>query len=253
MRSLTFLIILFVTAYAASRVDHAGGSLNGFVFNGFISGLFALLGVVLGVADEKLPKRLGVAAFGAFGLSLVFLLRPQFNVWELLLSICRLIVLGAAFIWVRRSWNVVFTCRSSFPIFDLGKPKLSHLFGFITTVAILLSFMRFLKHYNGPGGNAFLVVVTAYVGIFAALIPLLAATAALGQRDLSAVPLFALAILMLATCMGVFSFSQTDSWLTGLRWSLNSILEALTIASAVLALRLGGYKLIRAPTEFPRL
>jgi len=58
MRSLTFLLVLFAIAYAAAKVDHCGTPLNGFVFNGVISGLFAVLGVVFGVAEAKLPQRL---------------------------------------------------------------------------------------------------------------------------------------------------------------------------------------------------
>ena len=118
------------------------------------------------------------------------------------------------------------------------------MFGFTTTIALFLSFTRFLKDYNGPGGDAFLIVITVLVGVFAALIPLAAATVALGQRDWSATPSFILAILMLAACMGGFSYSQTDSWQSGLQWSLHSIWEALIVAGAILVLRLVGYRLI---------
>ena len=243
MRLLTILFILFATAYLASSLDRDGTPLDGFLFYPVISAQFAMLGVVFGISDEFFPKRFSIVLFGAIGLCVVFLLRPHFNGWELLLSAARLILLGCVFTFIRHYQRLVFTGRDGSSHVAWRKLHLWHLFVFTSIVALFLAFIRFLKSYDGPSSDMFLLAVTVFVGVFAALIPLMAAIAAIGQRDPSAGIPFAVAILLLATCMGFFSYSQTDSMHTGLQWSLNSILEALTITGMLLALRLCGYHL----------
>ena len=243
MRFPSYLVVLLATAYAASWVDHTGTLLDGFIFNGIVSGLFALLGVVLGIFDESIPKRLSFVLLGAVGLCAIFLLRPQFNGWELLLSVVRLVLLCLFFGILRARRNVVFTSRRPSQLTGWGNLKLWHLFGFTSIVAMFLAFVRFLKDYDGPGGEIFTIAVIVIVAIFAATIPLMAAYATIGQRDfLHGIP-FALLVVMIAACIGIFSYSQTDDLRTGLQWSVNSIVEALTLTVALLLLRLRGYHL----------
>lgn len=243
MCSLTFLFLILTAAYTAMSLDHAGTPLDGFLFSGIVSGLFALLGVIIGVADETLAKRLGIGLIGALGLCGVFLLHPQFDAWGLLLSICRLVLMGTVFLWVRHRRNVVFSNRPGSPACEWGKLRLLHLFGFTLIVALFLSLVRILKQYDGSGGDAWLIVVVVSFGVFAAMVPLFSAIATIGRPDIvSAIPCV-LAILTLAMCMGFFAYSQTDSWRMGIRFSLKSILEASTVAGALLALRLRGYYL----------
>ncbi len=249
MSSLTFLFVLLAIASCAAGVDHAGSLLNGFVFNGVASGVFALLGIVVGMASENLEKRLGVAAAGVFGLFGVFLLRPQFNEAELLLSSSRLIVLSVFSVWVRHRRRLVFTNHLRSAGSEWGKLTLSHLFAFTAAIAAFLAFSRFLKDDHELRGAMFLVTMTIIVGVFAALVPFIAALAAIGAQNLWSGTLFSLAILMLAMCMGVFVYSQTDSLNTSLQFSLNSILEALTVTGALLVFRCRGYHLASLRTN----
>ncbi len=243
MRLTSYLVVLVTTAYFASWVDTIGTLLGGLIFNGTASGIFALLGVVLGILDESILKRLGVVILGTLGLSAVFVLRPQFNGWEFLLSLVRLFLLSVSFGIVRIHWHVVFTSRRPSQPTAWENVKLWHLFGFTSIAAMFLALVRFLKDYDGPGEGVFMLAVTVTVGIFAATVPLTAAFTAMGARDLLHGASFALPVAMLAACMGIFSFSQTNSIHTGLQWSVNSVVEALTVAIGVFLLRLQGYRL----------
>ena len=244
MRSLPFLIVLIAGAFVASWIDRGAGAFDGFLFNAVVAAEFALLGVLLALVDAPITQRLRVVILGSVGIGFVSILRPFFNGWELLFAVMRLVVLAAVFAFIRVSRGLVLSNRDPSARVDWKALSLRHLFLFTAVVALFLSFVRLLKNYDGAGGDIFLVILTVLIGAFAGLVPVVAAIGALGQRSASGAVPYGVAVLLLATCMGAFAYSQTDNVNTGLRWSIGSVAEGLIIAGAILVARRRGYELV---------
>ena len=63
---------------------------------------------------------------------------------------------------------------------------------------------------------------------------------------IAAVP-YGFVILVVASTMGAFAYSQTDNWHTAMQWSVSCIVEAIIVTVSVIGLRWMGYVLSTCP------
>ena len=247
LRLLLVPTVFFLIAWAAHRVDQYRGVEQFYFFLGVLSGLFALLGVLVGLGSQSLKHRLAIAILASFGLIIVCLWR-QNGILEFCLGFIRILVLGPAWWAVRRMRGVVFCRREQLSEYRLQPIKLWHLFAFTFAVALFLGFVRLFKDYEGLVENVVLVIAVGSVGGFGALNPLIVSYAAMSLRHVSGAVPYVVVVLMLAFCLGALGYSQTDDPRELIYWSVVTFVEATVTALGIAVFRLAGYRLGRPGT-----
>lgn len=242
---------LFLTAHvalavAASSFDHQGSSLAGWLFPPVVSAQLALLGVWLGAADSSAIRRLATAAVGLVALTGLWLTRPGFNGWGLLVNGVQLSIIAGFFIWRRRRKGLLLVENSPGVSSAAVQFSLRQALAIMFYVAAFLAVTKLLDDgfAASPWYELLLVFLVASIGVLQATIPLVLAPALLAKRPTATGVLLA---VLVAACIAItlagFEYSQTGAWLAVRRRLIVAAAEAGILAASFWAWRGMGLRL----------
>jgi hypothetical protein len=242
--TIAFVVAQITMLFAAAHF-HDGTHWRGCVFYGVIAAQFAMVGVWLGVGDRPLLQRWATGLLFGILLAAVAITRPNFNPWELMLASVRVIALGVVFGLIRRKRKLIVRRTDRHTEVRLLQLSLMHLFVLMFGSAAFLALMRWLESYGGGLYDVLLVVTMVILGLAASLVSVMASAAALSNSDVTTITATTFAILVVAGGLAWVAYAQTDSAETAAQWFAACILEALLVATSLLAFRLRGYQLVR--------
>lgn len=235
-----FVIAQVAILMIALRLDYRGAPPEGWLLRPVLAVQFALLGLWLGAADAPLGRRLASTIGGAVVLLLLWLRRPDFNSWELLMFGVQFPVLAGVFGWLRRARGVVLSDDVEQPTAGGLRLTIAQMLAVMLYVAVFLAVVRLLSagFSAEPWYQLLLVFVIASVGVLHAVICLTLAAALLGGQVLARSCLYAAAVVVfVAVALAGFDYSQTDSQLRALRTLAITFVEAAVAVGSLLLWR----------------